>query len=142
MPLPRRLGRFNRIVTNRILGPIVAHLPWFAILEHTGRRSGRIYHTPVLLFGSGERRVIAMTYGPDTDWARNVEAAGGGTAIVRGRRLPLVGPHIVHDVTRRRVPRPVRWVLALIGASDFLELTAAPGLSIGSGPGRDTTPVA
>jgi deazaflavin-dependent oxidoreductase (nitroreductase family) len=122
VPLPRGLGRFNRRVTNRILGPIVAHLPWFGILEHVGRRSGRTYRTPVMLFGSGERRVIAMTYGPDTDWARNVEAGGGATVVQRGRAVHLVEPRIVHDPARRLVPRPIRWVLRMIGAADFLEL--------------------
>lgn len=126
MPLPRALGRFNRRVTNRILGPIVSHLPWFGILEHVGRRSGRTYRTPVMLFGSGERRVIAMTYGPDTDWARNVEAASGATVVQRGRAVHLTHPRIVHDPARRLVPRPIRWVLQVIGAADFLELTVQP----------------
>lgn len=123
MPLPRALGRFNRHVTNRILGPVVARLPWFGILEHVGRRSGRPYRTPVMLFGSGGRRVIAMTYGPRTDWARNVEAAGGATVIQRGRAVVLTDPRIVHDPTRRLVPRPIRVALRVLGAADFLELT-------------------
>lgn len=125
MPLPRALGRFNRRVTNRVLGPMVARLPWFGILEHTGRRSGRAYRTPVMLFGSGTQRVIAMTYGPDTDWARNVVAAGGATVVQRGRLVRLREPTIVHDPSRRLVPRPIRLVLRLIGAADFLVLTAA-----------------
>ena len=121
MPLPRALGRFNRRVTNRVLGPLVTRLPWFAWLEHTGRRSGRPYRTPVMLFGSGGRRVIAMTYGPDTEWARNVLAAGGAT-VVRGggRRLELQRPRIVHDPSRRLVPWPIRPALIALGAADFL----------------------
>lgn len=126
MPLPRALGRFNRRVTNRFLGPIVGHLPWFGILEHVGRRSGRAYRTPVMLFGSGDRRVIAMTYGPDSDWARNVVAAGDAVIVQRGRAIHLSDPRIVHDPERRRVPRPIRWGLQVIGAADFLELTVRP----------------
>lgn len=121
MPLPRALGRFNRRVTNPLLGPLVTLLPWFAWLEHIGRKSGQPYRTPVLLFTSGDRRVIAMNYGPSTDWARNVLAAGRAVAVARGgRRLVLVGPRIVHDPSRRLVPPPIRPVLALIRASDFL----------------------
>ncbi len=126
MPLPRALGRFNRRVTNRVLGPIVARLPWFGILEHTGRRTGRSYRTPVMLFGSGDRRVIAMTYGPETEWARNVVAAGWATVVQRGRIVSIVGPSIVHDPARRAVPRPVRWALRLLGAADFLAFTVRP----------------
>ncbi len=123
MPLPPALGRFNRRFTNRLLGPIVARLPWFAILEHRGRRSGRSYRTPVMLFGSGRQRVIAMTYGPGTDWARNVVAAGSAAVTQRGRRIVLAEPRIIRDSTRRMVPLPVRWVLALLRADSFLEMT-------------------
>ena len=130
MPLPRALGRFNARVTNRLLGPIVTRLPWFAWLEHVGRRSGRTYRTPIMVFRRGDQAVVAMTYGPDTDWARNVEAAGGATVEQRGgRRWRLGEPRIVTDPSRRLVPWIVRPVLALIGASEFLvaaALDAAP----------------
>lgn len=130
MPLPRSLGRFNARVTNRILGPIVTHLPWFAWLEHIGRRSGRAYRTPIMVFRDGDRAVIAMTYGPDTDWARNVLAAGGATIVQRGGRRAWLGePCLVTDPGRRLVPWLVRPALRLLGASDFLvgTLGAEPG---------------
>ena len=121
MPLPRALGRFNVRVTNRLLGPIVTMLPWFVWLEHVGRRSGRPYRTPIMVFQRGSTAVVAMTYGPDTDWAQNVEAAGGGTIVERGgRRSRLSEPHIVHDETRGLAPWIVRPVLRLLGAADFL----------------------
>ena len=50
MPLPRRLAKFNRVVTNRVLGPFARYLPGFAIVSHVGRRSGRTYQVPVSLF--------------------------------------------------------------------------------------------
>ena len=113
--------RFNVRVTNRILGPIVTRLPWFAWLEHVGRVSGRPYRTPIMVFRHDDRCVIAMTYGPDTDWARNVAAAGGGAIAERGgRRLRLTKPRIVHDRSRGLVPWPVRLPLRLLGAADFL----------------------
>ena len=121
MPLPRALGRFNVRGTNRILGPILTRLPWFGWLEHVGRRSGRPYRTPIMVFRRGDRAVIAMTYGPDTDWARNVAAAGNATVVWRGgRRSRLADPRIVQDPTRRLVPWIVRLPLRLIRASDFL----------------------
>jgi deazaflavin-dependent oxidoreductase (nitroreductase family) len=125
VPLPRALGRFNARVTNRLLGPIVTRLPWFAWLEHVGRRSGRTYRTPIMVFRRGSTAVVAMTYGPDTEWARNVEVAGGATIEGRGgRRSCLTEPRIVRDPTRRLVPWVVRPVLRLIGASDFLVAVA------------------
>jgi deazaflavin-dependent oxidoreductase (nitroreductase family) len=125
VPLPPWLGRFNARVTNRVLGPLVVRLPGFAMVEHVGRRSGRRQRTPVLLFGAGDRRVIALTYGPATEWARNVIAADGCLIVDHGRPRRATEPRLVHDPTRRLVPRPIRWALAALDASDFLVLQLA-----------------
>ncbi len=61
MPLPKGLARFNRVVTNRVVGPFAARLPGFAIVTHVGRRSGRQHSNPVNLFRTGDRYVIALT---------------------------------------------------------------------------------
>lgn len=127
MPLPSSLGRFNARVTNRLLGPVVTRLPWFCWLEHTGRITGRVHRTPLMLFRRGDRGVIAMTYGPDTEWARNVLAAGGAVIEQRGgRRTRLTAPQLVTDPTRRLVPWPIRQVLRLVGAREFLVGTLRP----------------
>ena len=122
MPLPKRLARFNRVVTNRVLGPLARMLPGFAIVVHVGRRTGRTYRTPVNLFRNRDRYVIALTYGADTQWVRNVLAAGAVEVETRGRRLQLVEPEIVHDARRSLVPSPVRQILALLDVSEFMVL--------------------
>jgi deazaflavin-dependent oxidoreductase (nitroreductase family) len=122
MPLPRTLARFNLIVTNRVSGLVAGHLPGFAMITHVGRRSGRTRDTPVNLFRSGDRYVVALTYGRDSQWVRNVLAAGGCEARTRGRRLRLTDPEIVHDPSRALVPAPVRAVLGAIDVEDFLTL--------------------
>jgi deazaflavin-dependent oxidoreductase (nitroreductase family) len=124
MPLPRTLGQFNVRVTNRILGPIVTRLPWFAWLEHVGRRTGRHYRTPIMVFRRGDRAVIAMTYGPDTDWARNVVAAGGAVVVGRDRRpVRITDPRVEHDPDRRLVPWFIRPALSVLDAADFFVST-------------------
>jgi hypothetical protein len=70
--------------------------------------------------------VVALTYGPGTDWVRNVLAAGECRLERRGRRVRLVNPRVVRDPARRLVPQPVRLVLPLIGADHFLLLDRAP----------------
>jgi len=126
MPLPKRLARFNLLVTNRVLGPLARRAPGFAIVSHVGRRSGRAYRTPVNLFRSGDRYVIALTYGADSQWVRNVLAAGAVDIETRGRRLHLVAPQVVHDARRALVPEPIRPILRLVRVSDFLLLHPAP----------------
>ena len=122
MPLPRALARFNLVATNRVLGPLAERLPGFAVLEHVGRRSGRTHRTPVNLFARDGRWVVALTYGRDSQWVRNVVAAGGCTAVVRSRRLRLRDPQIVRDPGRGLVPAPVRPALAPLAVADFMLL--------------------
>jgi deazaflavin-dependent oxidoreductase (nitroreductase family) len=120
VPLPRRLARFNLAVTNPILRHVAVRLPGFAIVHHTGRRSGRAFTTPVNLFKDGDRHVIALTYGRDSQWVRNVLAARAFDVVTRGRTVHLVDPEIVHDPTQRLVPAPVRPILRLARVTDFL----------------------
>jgi deazaflavin-dependent oxidoreductase (nitroreductase family) len=126
MPLPKALARFNRVVTNRLLGPFAARLPGFAIVNHIGRRSGREYCNPVNLFRSGDRYVIALTYGADSQWVRNVLAAGEARVRTRGRTIDLVEPEVVHDERQSLVPLPVRPILRAANVTDFMLLRRAP----------------
>lgn len=74
MPFPKAITRFNRRVTNPILGRLAGRLAPFAIVVHRGRRTGREYRTPVMAFPRREGVVFALTYGLDVDWVRNVPA--------------------------------------------------------------------
>jgi deazaflavin-dependent oxidoreductase (nitroreductase family) len=123
MPLPRFIARVNRRVTNRLLGGLAQRLPWFGVVVHRGRRSGRQYRTPVNVFRRGHRYIIALTYGSKSDWVRNVLANGGCTLETRGRKLHLSRPRLFHDESRRVVPPPIRLILGLVNVSSFLELT-------------------
>ena len=122
MPLPRRLARFNRVVTNRVLGPLARYVPGFAVVSHVGRRSGRLYQTPVSLFRRGDDYVIALMYGADSQWVRNVLAAGGADIETRGGRVHLVDPEVVRDPARSLVPKPVRVPLLLANVDEFMLL--------------------
>jgi deazaflavin-dependent oxidoreductase (nitroreductase family) len=121
-PLGRGLARFNRRVTNRLTGPVARWLPGFGVVIHTGRTSGRSYRTPVNVFSAEDGYAIALTYGTEAEWVKNVLAAGGCELIARGRRVALCSPEVVHDEARRFVPGLLRPILALLGAADFLVL--------------------
>jgi deazaflavin-dependent oxidoreductase (nitroreductase family) len=123
MPLPRFIARVNRRVTNHLLGGLASRLPGFGVVIHTGRRSRRQYRTPVNVFRRGDRYIIALTYGSNSDWVRNVVAHGGCTLETRGRTDRLSRPRLFHDESRSAVPAPVRLVLGIVNVSDFLELT-------------------
>ena len=124
MPAPRWLARFNLHVTNRILGPLARYMPGFGVVIHTGRRTHQRYRTPVMVFPHGNRYVVALTYGRDSQWVRNVLANGGCNLETRGRILDLSSPRLFHDEERRDVPAFTHPMLRLLGVSDFLEMRA------------------
>jgi deazaflavin-dependent oxidoreductase (nitroreductase family) len=123
MPLPRGLAAFNRRVTNRITGPFAGRLPGFGVVVHRGRRSHREYRTPVNAFVAAGGYVVALTYGKDSDWIKNVLAAGGCELVTRGRTVRLTAPELFHDERQQHVPRPVRRILRALGVSDFMRLS-------------------
>lgn len=123
MPFPKALARFNRRATNRPARRFAGRIPPFALVVHRGRRSGRQYRTPVMAFRSPGGLIIALTYGPGTDWARNVLAAGGCVLIHGGWPLPLTEPRLVGQAEAwPYLPAPVKVVLHLIGVQDYLLL--------------------
>jgi deazaflavin-dependent oxidoreductase (nitroreductase family) len=131
MPIPKAVGRWNKAGLNRITKRIAPWMPGFGVVVHRGRRSGKEYQTPVNVFATDDGYVLALTYGPDTDWVKNVLAAGGCELRTGGRVVRLTAPRLFHDETRRDIRPLERQVLRVIGVADFLSLTTAPGAAPG-----------
>jgi deazaflavin-dependent oxidoreductase (nitroreductase family) len=119
----RWLAKVNIAVTNRITGLFAGWLPGFGILAHVGRKSGRVYRTPVNVFRASNGFIIALTYSSKSEWVKNVLAASGCELRTRGKKYQLSAPHVVRDPKRRRFPFPVRIVLGIVGAEEYMELT-------------------
>jgi deazaflavin-dependent oxidoreductase (nitroreductase family) len=136
MVLNRRVARFNRHFANHLVGPVLARLPGFGTVHHVGRRSGRAYATPVKLFRLRGDYVIALPYGPSSDWVRNVLAAGHCDVVARGCRLRLGEPRLVSD-HGIQLPALTRAALRRLDATHFLALTPADQ-GIRPGPGART----
>jgi hypothetical protein len=70
------------------------------------------------------------TYGPETDWAKNVLAAEGGSLEYRGRVIPLINPRLstVAEVGDA-FPAPVRFILRLINVEHVLLLRRSDAAS-------------
>ena len=114
------ISPFTKRVVNPFTRRFAGRLPWFGLVTHVGRRSGRTYHTPLNVFRYGDGYVFALTYGPDVDWVRNLLAAGGCTMRTGGRTVRLVDPQLVHDPSRHPIPQPVRAFLGALDVQDFL----------------------
>ncbi len=122
MAIPRAVGKFNKVATNKVLVHLAGHGP-FVELEHVGRRSGRVYHVPLNAFRSGATVTFALTYGPKVDWLRNVRAAGG-CRVRLGREILTLGKPVdlATHTGLARMPAPARVVLRLAGVDHFVEM--------------------
>ena len=120
----RWLAKINIAFTNRITSLFAGWLPGFGILTHVGRKSGRVYRTPINVFRASNGFIIALTYSSQSEWVKDVLAAGGCELKTRGKEYQLSSPNVVHDPTRRRFPIPVRVVLRIVGADEYMELAA------------------
>lgn len=123
MPIPVFVATSNRAITNPITRRFAGRIPPFAIVEHRGRKSGKTFRTPVMVFPHGDEMVFALTYGKDVDWVKNVLAEGGCTIEYRRRRIALSDPTLSHGRPEDQpLPIVVRTVLRIIRVSDFLRL--------------------
>ena len=66
-----------------------------AQIRHVGRRSGKPYVTPATARLHGDVILIALTFGNQSDWSRNVRAAGGCSIRVNGRDYHATNPELV-----------------------------------------------
>jgi len=119
----RWVAAVNIAVTNRITSQFADRLPGFRILTHIGRKSGKFYRTPVNVFRAPNGFIIALTYSSQSEWVKNVLAAGGCELKTRGKKYHLSATKVVRDSMRRRFPIPVRVVLRIVGADEYMELS-------------------
>jgi deazaflavin-dependent oxidoreductase (nitroreductase family) len=119
-----RVRRFNRAVTNpRVLRSGGRPGASASVIRHVGRVSGRAYETPVGPHAVGDGFVIALPYGPNADWVRNVVAAGSATLIHEGRTVAVDEPEVVAtaDVIAE-LPKSEQRTLRLFGVDRCLLL--------------------
>jgi len=122
-----RIRRMNKRITNKLLihfcGRKFGH---FAILGHTGRKTGAHYQIPVIAERSADGFVIPMTYGKKTDWYANVRRAGTCTVCWKKQSFTLVEPKLIDRETALQVfPTILRRALRRAGIEFYLSLQQA-----------------
>jgi deazaflavin-dependent oxidoreductase (nitroreductase family) len=88
----RRSGRAMKPLVLRTAG--TAGSPT-AVVHHVGRQSGLEYRTPVVATPIEGGFGVALPYGPNTDWLKNVLHAGRATIVVDGESHDVVDPRVV-----------------------------------------------
>jgi deazaflavin-dependent oxidoreductase (nitroreductase family) len=106
------------------------HFQMAALVQHTGRRSGRQYLTPVGAQLAGNTVVIPLTFGTESDWSRNVRAAGGCSIRLGGTDYDATAPEVISAREAKPVVRAAysgwqRGMFRMLGIKQFLLLRVA-----------------
>jgi len=137
---PIRPALFVRIVMGpmtKILNPLVVkragreNFRMAAQVRHTGRRSGRAYVTPVSARLRGDVIVIPLTFGNQSDWSRNVAAAGGCSIRLDDRDYDATDPQFLSREQAGELLKPMfspmeRASFRLLRIRQFIRLHATP----------------
>jgi deazaflavin-dependent oxidoreductase (nitroreductase family) len=121
----------------RILNPLMRklagrrHVRMAAEVRHIGRTSGRSYVTPTGARVDGDVAVIPLTFGNQSDWAKNVRAAGGCTLKVNGQEYSAVAPEFVDrgdagPLLKSAFGPVERAGFRLLGIRQYMRLRVAP----------------
>ena len=140
MPAPVGPAPFVRAVMGpmtKVLNPLIVkfagrrHFTMAAQIQHVGRRSGRVYVTPATAHLHGDTIVIALTFGNQSDWARNVRAAGGCVIRFDGRSYEGTDPRFLSTqeampVLKEAFGPLLRAGTRMLGVRQFLVLRVVP----------------
>ena len=125
MPVPRVVAKTHRYWINPFVRRLAGTVLPIMLIRHAGRRSGNMYETPLWAFRTGYRFLIVLTYGPETDWLRNLQAAGTCEASFRGERFQISPVEVVcGEPHRQPLPRVVQVFVGIIGVREFLLVNA------------------
>jgi deazaflavin-dependent oxidoreductase (nitroreductase family) len=111
----RPLNRVASIFAGRIL---------YGRIEHRGRKSGRTYQTSVVAWPVKDAVVIPLPYGVDTDWHKNVKAAGECRLTLNGKIWNLERPRQIdrHEALAH-VPLLARIIIQLTRIDHYVYLS-------------------
>jgi deazaflavin-dependent oxidoreductase (nitroreductase family) len=104
------LRQFTRIMRPLALRSAGREGSGTSVVRHIGRRSGRIYQTPVTAVRHDDCFLIALPYGKRTDWLQNVLAKGSAVIVAGGSTYEVDRPEVITmaDATAYFRPREQR----------------------------------
>ena len=117
-----RVARVTAPVTRAVAGR--RFFPLWAVVHHTGRKTGRELSVPVAVRTTADAFVIALPWGPGTNWVRNVIAAGGCVVRWKGGDHQTSRPEVVGVAAARPYFTRTTWTIVqrVIHAESFLLL--------------------
>lgn len=122
MPLPTWLARVNK----RLFNKLELKRGVRPVLTHVGRSSGKTYRTPLDAHRVDDGYIFIMNYGSDSDWVKNILAAGTATLSVDGIEIELTAPRVVtKDEAWRQLPETTKAPPEFMRVTEYLKMETA-----------------
>lgn len=127
---PRFGGIFWKLAgwSSRLTMPFAGHRwnPVFAVMIHRGRRTGRVYKTPVAARRVAGGFVVSLAFGAQVDWYRNLLAADSATIRWAGTEYDVRGPQrIDRDIALPAFNAFQRVAVILAGIDGYIRVDDA-----------------
>ncbi len=126
-PFQTLIRMSNKYLLNPLMLRLAGKSYWYSsIIEHTGRRSGKRYRTPIVADRVGSHLVIPLPYGTQVGWVRNVMTTGEADIISKGQTFHVVSPELI-DSTQAlpELPRDRRRTFERVSIGHFLRTEIA-----------------
>lgn len=143
----RENRRAGTAFVNRIINPwlvrrglIGSSRGELALLEHVGRKSGTVRRTPIHPMATADGFRIIVPVGEQSEWARNVMAAGHCRLVFGDRLLELDEPVLETPSEVPGLPRPVRALFGWLGFR-YLHLRTSGESQVDVVPAIEVAPV-
>jgi deazaflavin-dependent oxidoreductase (nitroreductase family) len=107
-----------------MLTPIAREIPPLAVLQHRGRKSGRLFTTPVQAFRTKSGFLVGLAYDTNAQWAQNLLAARGGEMTRAGKHYTLANPRRRGPEALSDLPAPVALAMRALRINEFIEFDA------------------
>lgn len=101
-----------------------------AIIRHRGRKTGTWYETPVAAVPAEDGFVIPLPFGADSDWLKNVMAAGTADVVTDGQPYGVDHPEMIPaSIAEEFIPKEEWKMLGFLGVDDFLRVQTVESAS-------------
>src|SRR5579859_1766301 len=105
---------------------LVAGRTWMrvvGVIRHRGRKTGRVFATPLGMRRIEDRFVMPLTFGDSAAWYRNVTASGSCEVTYMGRTYTLIDPEVIDYASAAPAfPRYELMQFRFVGIAQYLRM--------------------
>lgn len=122
MPVPRWMAQVNKRVFNKL----EMRRGKRPVISHVGRSSGKVYHTPLDAHRTENGFVFILMYTSESDWVKNVLAAGTAELRIGKDEWKLAAPRLItRDEAARAVLGDVDLQPGRVKGIEYLQMNTA-----------------